>query len=148
MTNPSPESVVRRHIELYSDGTPDSYGSDRFLSVWAEDCVQEFLPSAQFPQGAVFRGKESIRPNLAGVSRAFRNRRLDVHDLIATGERVAVRHTWSAVAAVDLPSCPAGETMRLECADFYTVKDGLITHMVEIVGPPLSPNGATKVAAP
>ncbi len=106
MTDNPPQAIVLRHIELYSDGTPESYGSDRFLSVWAEDSLQELLPSAQFPQGAVFRGMESIRSNLAAVSRAFRNRRLDVHDVIATGDRVAVRHTWSAVAAVDLPSCP------------------------------------------
>lgn len=144
MTHNTPESVVRRHIELYNDGTLESYGSDRFFSVWAEDCVQELLPSAQFPAGTVLLGKEAARSNLSGVSNAFRNRRLDVHDVIAAGDRVAVRHTWSATAAVDFPSCPAGETMRLECADFYTVKDGLITHLVEVVGPPLIGKAGSK----
>ncbi|KAA0241353.1 MAG: nuclear transport factor 2 family protein [Dehalococcoidia bacterium] len=90
MTDNSPESVVRRYLQLYYDGTPDSYGSDRFFSVWAEDCVQEFLPSAQFPAGTVLLGKDAARSNLSSVSRAFRNRRLDVHDVIAAGDRVAV----------------------------------------------------------
>lgn len=137
MTNNSPQDVVLRHIELYNDGTPEIYGTERFLEVWADDAVQEFMPSAQFPNGMVYVGNAQIRENHAQVARLWRNRRLDVHDVIASGDRVVVRYTWSAVAAAGLPKVPAGQTLRLECADFFTVNGGLITRMVEIVGPPL-----------
>lgn len=39
MTDNSPKAVVLRHVELYNDGTPESYGSDRFLELLAEDAV-------------------------------------------------------------------------------------------------------------
>ncbi|MBI5948545.1 MAG: nuclear transport factor 2 family protein [Chloroflexi bacterium] len=136
MTDNSPKAVALRSFDLYNDGTPESYGTDRFLEVWAEDAVMEFRPSAQFPHGMMHSGKAEIRKNHADVSRVWRNRRCIMHDLVSDGDRVVILHTWSAVAAVDLPSVPAGATLSLDCADFYTVKDGLITRMAELVGPP------------
>jgi len=134
LTDNSPKAVVLRHIELYSDGTPDSYGSDRWLDVWAEDSAQEFLPSAQFPKGMRFEGKAAIRENLREVSATWRDRRQVVHDIIAEGDRVALLSTWSAFPATDLGPIKAGTRMRLECTDFFRVKDGLIAEMIDNVG--------------
>ena len=137
MTDNSPKAVVLKHIELYSDGTPESYGSERWLDVWAEDAVQEFLPSAQFPKGMRFNGKAAIRQNLAQVSATWRDRRQVVHDIVAEGDRVALRSTWSAFPAKDLGSIPAGTRMRLECTDFFRVRGGLIVELIDNVGPML-----------
>jgi hypothetical protein len=35
----TPQDVVLRHIELYNDGTPEIYGTERFLEVWADDAA-------------------------------------------------------------------------------------------------------------
>ncbi|MBK7126955.1 MAG: hypothetical protein IPH65_13710 [Dehalococcoidia bacterium] len=35
MTDNSPKAVVLRFYDLYNDGTPDSYGSERFLDLFA-----------------------------------------------------------------------------------------------------------------
>lgn len=45
MTTLDPLALVQRFFELYDDGTPESYGSDRFMSLWAEDVVVEYAAS-------------------------------------------------------------------------------------------------------
>ena len=52
MTDNSPKAVVLRFYDLYNDGTPDSYGSERFLEVWSEAAVTNMPASAQAPDGS------------------------------------------------------------------------------------------------
>ncbi len=48
MTDNSPRAVYLRMLDAYNDGTPDSYGSDKFLDHFADDAVIE-LPAMVAP---------------------------------------------------------------------------------------------------
>ncbi len=51
MSEMTAEQMARRWIELYSDGTPDSYGSDRVLDLYADGIDWREMPSSLFPEG-------------------------------------------------------------------------------------------------
>ena len=140
MTDSTPAEVVSGMNELYNDGSPDYYGSDRFLEMFAEDVACEFLASADSPARRVV-GREPFREVSAGAASMFRNRHNTVDVTLAAGDKVVTRYTWSATAAADMPGIPAGATVRADGADFHTVKDGPIVAYTNLMGPTLVDDG-------
>jgi len=142
MEDLDPLAVVQRFCELYNDGTPDSYGSDRFTSLWSEDFVIDYGASAQFPQGRRLEGKPRMLKELERASRLLRDRHTFEREMVAAGETVVVGASFWATTAVHMPGFPAGSRIRMDVVDFHTVRDGLIVHTKEYIGPMvLSPDG-------
>ena len=96
MTDNSPKAVVLRYYDLYNDGTPDSYGSERFLDLFADDAVIDLPEAAGLP--ARRGGKETLRERIDGAAAMFRNRHMAATELVAEDERVVARTTWAALA--------------------------------------------------
>lgn len=140
MTDNSPKAIVARHFDLYNDGTPDSYGSERFLEVWSEAAVTNMPASAQAPARRIV-GREAQRAEHARVASAFRNRHVTVSEFVAEGNRVAARYRFTCTAAVALPGVPAGSVIQFDGVDFYTVNDGLIVEYHGVSGPLLLADG-------
>lgn len=141
MTDNSPKAVVLRSIEFYNDHPPEVYlDVEKFLSLWSDDCVQEFAATPQTPARRVF-GKQPTRDNVAALSVWLRDSQTEVHEAVEEGDRVAVRYTWTGIVTRDVPGFAAGTMLRADGTGFYTVRDGLIVEMVDVMGPIL-PAGA------
>lgn len=135
MTDNSPKAVYMRMIDAYNDGTPDSYGSDRFLDFFSEDAVIEFPAMAGSPPQR--GGKEVFRGALAGANGAFRNRHSVLQEVAVDGDRVIGRLHYTAGAAIDTPDWKAGTTIHNDYVDFCTVRDAAITEYTAVIGPML-----------
>ena len=136
MTDNSPKAVVLRMIDLYNDHSPDVYVTERFLELYSETIVQEFVATARIPARRLV-GKQAARENLAAISAWFRNSHTEVHEVVAEGDRVVMRYTWTGTVTRDMPGFAAGSNVRADGSDFFTVRDGLIAEMVDVMGPVL-----------
>ena len=149
MTDTSPMAVVERFCELYNDGTPDSYGSDRYTSLYAEEVVVEYGASERFPQGRRLEGKPRMLKELERVSGWMRNRYMSLREALQNGDSVVIGWSFWATTAVDMPGVPAGSRLRSDGVDFYTVRDGLIVYQKQYAGPMVpSRDGDDERAAP
>lgn len=125
MSELTAEQVARQWIELYNDGTPDSYGSDRFLELYAEDVDWREMPTAWHPEG---RGgdRASVRKATQEGRSILRNRKAHLHEVVAEGDRAVIRYLWEATVGVDGVPIPRGTVIRAESASFITVTNGKI----------------------
>ena len=135
MTDNSPKAVYLRMLDAYNDGTPESYGSARFLDHFADDAVIEFPSMAGVP--ARRGGKEVFLDGLAGANAACRNRRSAPLEVVASGERVSARLHYTATAAIDTPDWKAGTVIHNDYVDFCTIRDGKIVDYTAVIGPML-----------
>lgn len=131
----TPQQVVERFYELYDDGTPDSYGSDRFTDLWADDIVMDYGASAAFPRGRRLEGKARMLKELERVGSWMRNRHAVLRDLTVEGETAAAGWSFWATTVVEMPGIPAGSRVRMDGADFMTIRDGLIVCHKQLSGP-------------
>ncbi len=138
MTDNSPKVVYLRMLDAYNDGTPDSYGSDKFLDHFA-DAVIEFPATVGSPPQK--GGKELFRNALEGANAAWRNRHSVLHEVAVDGERVIGRLHWTATTAIETPDGPAGTQLHWDYVDFCTVRDGRIVEYTSVAGPILPEGG-------
>ena len=135
MAATSARDIALRWIELYNDGTPESYGSDRFLELYAPDADWREMPTRAYPEGRS-GGVETVREAVVVGQATLRNRRVTLNELVAEGEKAAFFYTWRATAAIDLPeplNVQAGGAVQLEVAQFIEVANGKIQKSVEHV---------------
>ena len=119
--------VVRRWVELYNDGTTESYDSDRFLELYAPNVDWIEMPSPMFPSGRT-GDVETIREALKYSKAILRNRHEELNELIEDGNIAAWTHIWSATVTEDSPDglVKAGSRVQIRVATFTEVVDGLI----------------------
>ncbi len=130
--NEDAAAVARRWVELYNDGTPTFYGSDRFLQLYDEDCVWTESPTKMYPQGR--KGSlAQIRPALAAGQSVLLNRRVVLQQVVANGSAGAMHYTWSAITSQDIAGYPKGGLIRLEVAAFFKVRQGRIIEIHELL---------------
>ena len=89
------------------------------------DAEQVEYPSLMRPAGHTRR----LDGILAGAELAagmVTDQRIDVHTVVDDGERLAAQLTWTATAAVDLGTLPAGTPLVAHVAAFYEFRDGLV----------------------
>jgi ketosteroid isomerase-like protein len=136
MGDNSPKAVYLRMVDAYNDGTPESYGSAKFLDHSSDDAVFELPAMVGVPPR---RGdKEVFLDGLAGANAAFRNRHSVPLEVVAAGERVIARLHYTATAAIDTQDWKAGATIHNDYADFCTVRNGTIVDYTAVVGPMLA----------
>ena len=130
--------IVRRWVELYCDGTPETYGSDRFLELYAPNADWVEMPTPMHPSGRS-GDAETIREGLEQNCKFFRNRRVELKEVIEDGNVAAWTAIWSASVAVDAPdSIPvkAGSRIQIRMAVLTEVVDGLIVRQHEYISNP------------
>ena len=107
--------IVRRWVELYSDGTPEEYGSDRFLELYAPNVNWVEMPSVMFSSGRT-GNVETLREALKHSTEILRNRQVELNEVIEEGNIAAWTAIWSATVAVDAPDglpIKAGEAVSM-----------------------------------
>jgi ketosteroid isomerase-like protein len=134
------EAVARRWIELYNDVPEGTYGSDRFLELYAEDCRWREEPSVFFPEGrGSDRGTQPLRAALEESGALLSERRAELLDVVAAGDLAAMRFEWSATVEADLgPGAPpVGSRLRFIVASFMRVREGRIAELTEVLSAPI-----------
>jgi ketosteroid isomerase-like protein len=122
--------LCHRYVELLDDGTPETYGSDAFLSLCAPDLAWFEAPTLWQPEGRS-GGLDDLRAVVAGDAVLFHDRHAELHDCIADGGEAAIRYTRRlTIAAEDLPF-PRGATVIGEVAAFIEVRNGKIIELRE-----------------
>lgn len=126
--------MAKRWIAAYDDGTPKSYGSDRFLDLYAEGVDWQEMPTPANPGGRS-GDRRALREALQISHSLFRDRHVVLKEVVGGvgGECAAFRYEWSARLIVDRPPRTAGSLLRYQVAAFVEVHDGLITRIVEYV---------------
>ncbi len=127
------EAIARRWIDLYNDGTPDFYGSGRVMDLYAEDCAWTESPSGLAPDGRS-GSLAALREAMKLSQSIMVDRRAELLDLVAAGERAAMRYRWSATVTADgFPFAP-GTRIGMDVTAFLTVRNGLIVAIDEQIG--------------
>jgi len=129
--------VAHRWVELYNDVEPGTYGSDRFLELYADDVRWREAPTTLLPQGRA-GGLTALREAVAFGASVFVDRHVELKELMADHDHAAMRCTWSATTAVDLgpDAPPPGTRLTVELASFMRVADGKIVEITEIPSAP------------
>ena len=127
--------LVRQWIDLYNDVEPGTYGSDRVLDLYAPDVEWRESPTALTPDGRS-GDLTALREAMALGRSLFVDRAVVLGEVVADGERAAMRFTWSATTKVDLgPDLPpAGSRLTVQCATFLRVTNGKIIEITELLG--------------
>ena len=116
----SPEAnavLVSGSFEAFNAGD-----TERLLAVAAPDLVMHF---AELPDP--LRGRETWQQGFELMRRAFPDLVAHVDDLVAAGDRVAVRVSFRGTHAGEFQGIPAtGRSIHYVSHEFYRVEDGLI----------------------
>lgn len=118
----SAEEVVRAY-----DAVVGSTGStvDDLRAVLTADFRLDEHPNALSPRGSVRDLDTTVAGFLAGKG-ILTEQRYDLRDVVASGDRVAVKAAWTGTLARDLGGLAAGTTLRADIASFLLVRDGRI----------------------
>lgn len=65
----------------------------------------------------------------------MRNRHAILREISVDGETVATGWSFWATTAVDMSGIPAGSRIRMDGADFMTVREGLVVYDKQLSGP-------------
>ncbi len=75
-------------------------------------------------------GREGFRTFLAGFFSAFPEQSVEVHELVAEGDRVLARHTHHAVHGGDFAGLPpTGKRVTVDGLELFRFRDGKIAEM-------------------
>jgi steroid delta-isomerase-like uncharacterized protein len=110
-------TLIRESVEAFNAGD-----MAKLLSVAAPDIVIHY---AEMPEP--LQGRETWQQGYELVKRAFPDLKIRVDDLVAAGDKVALRLTLSGTHQGEFQGIPAtGRTISYVSHEFYRVADGLV----------------------
>lgn len=114
------KAVVRR---LYEE-----VGNGRNLDVLAEIVAEDSVDHGTFP-GMPTTGPDAYRAPFGASLDAFPDFHMEVEDMVAEGDRVAVRLTISGTHEGEFAGMPAtGNKISIEHLEIFAVENGMLTH--------------------
>lgn len=119
---PRVEALVRRYYAVVADlGS----SADQLRELLADDLRVTEHPNLVSPRGAV-RDLDATLAGFEAGKALLAAQRFDVHEVIVSSERVAVRATWSGTIGVDAGHFRAGQELIAHVASLLTVRGGRI----------------------
>ena len=115
-------SVVERYYAVVADRDAPA---DALRALLHPDVRIVEHPNAINPKGTARGRDEAVTGYLAGKE-LLSEQTFDVHEILVSGDRVAVRATWQGKLARDIGGLPAGMAMKAHIAALLTVVDGQI----------------------
>lgn len=110
-------TLVRDSVEAFNTGD-----TAKLLAVAAPDIVIHY---AEMP--SPLQGRETWQQGYELMKRAFPDLEIRVDDLVAAGDKVALRLTLSGTHLGEFQGIPAtGRTISYVSHEFYRVADGLV----------------------
>lgn len=128
--------LIRCFVALYNDGTPDCYGSDRFLQLYDDYVDWVEMPTALTPEGRS-GDLRALRAAVAFGQSMFRDRRLSIDEIIEEGDRAVWTGTWSATVGVNGLQLPKGTRILLRQAMLIETRNGRIVRQRDFLGAPV-----------
>jgi steroid delta-isomerase-like uncharacterized protein len=121
------KAIVRRFIdEIFLGGNFDSV--DELLT-------EDFLPHTW---GAMQPGRDGLKEAIQRVQAGISDERMQIHDIIAEGDRVAVRLASSATHTGDFMGMPAsGKRYEIGEIHIFRLEDGRVAehwHQADFMG--------------
>lgn len=111
------ETLIRESIEAFNTCNMAS-----LLAVAAPDIIIHY---AEMPEP--LQGRETWQQGYELVKRAFPDLKIRVDDIVAAGDKVALRLTLSGTHQGEFQGIPAtGRTISYVSHEFYRVADGLV----------------------
>jgi len=133
MTN-NIEATVREYYRVVGDLNSTE---DELAAVVHAAAVFTEHPNPIAPRGAVRTAAESLAGYRAGRA-LLREQSIEILELLTSGDRAAVRATWSGVVGVDRGPFTAGTELSCVMAAFMTVIDNqIVAHDTYDCYPPL-----------
>jgi ketosteroid isomerase-like protein len=117
-----PASVVRRYFEIVAD--LDS-SVDALLAVLHPSVRVIEHPNMITPRGAV-RDRDAVVAGFLAGKGLLEAQTIDVHEVLVSGDRVAVRATWRGTLSQATRSVSASTELVAKIAGMLTVEDGSI----------------------
>jgi ketosteroid isomerase-like protein len=117
-----PAAVVRRYFEIVAD--LDS-SEDALLAVLHPAVRITEHPNPISPRGAL-RDRDAVVAGFQAGKRLLAAQSIEVHEVLVSGDRVAVRATWRGTIGQGTDPLPAGTELVAHMAGMLTVVDGLI----------------------
>lgn len=121
-TGGTTEDVVRRYFAVVGDLTHTEAELEALLH---PDATLVELPNPVAPQGARRSAEEALAAFRAGRA-LLSEQSIEIQELMATGERAAVRALWQGTVGRDAGPFPAGTRLTAHIAAFVTVRDGRV----------------------
>jgi ketosteroid isomerase-like protein len=118
---PVTTAVVR---SLYDALEAGRHG-EALRALFTEDARTIEHPNVLKPHGAVSSLDAMLTQSTAGAS-LLESQRYEVHQVIESADRVAVRLTWTGVIAQDVGTFRAGQVLTAHIAQFITVREGRV----------------------
>jgi len=122
--------IARRYAELYSDGTPEHYGSERILELFAPDVDLVVFPTHFQPSGQS-GNRETFREGLVSNSKFLRDRKIEINEIVEEGAVATWTGTYTATIGVDGLDSPRGSRIRLQLAVVIEVRNDMIVRYHE-----------------
>jgi ketosteroid isomerase-like protein len=117
-----PASIAKRYFEIVADL---SSPPDALETLLHRDVRIIERPNAMSPHGAV-RDREAAIAGFRAETRLLATQRIDLHEVLVSGHRVAVRATWRGTISEGTERLPAGTQLVAHITGMLTVVDGLI----------------------
>lgn len=118
--------VIRRYLEAYN-----GFDVDTLVACLTEDVVFENVSGGQ--TSVRTQGRPAFMELARQGIAAFSAREQRVTNCIAAGSRAALRVSYRATVAADLPNgWTAGQVIALDGASFFTLRDDLIAEVVDV----------------
>jgi steroid delta-isomerase-like uncharacterized protein len=122
MTSQSGSAQANAALIFESVEALNAGDTERLLAVVAPDLVIHFAEMSE-----PLHGRETWQQGFEMMKRAFPDLEARIDDVVAAGDRVAVRVSFSGTHAGEFQGIPAtGRTVRYVSHEFYRVADGLV----------------------
>jgi len=121
-TSGTTEDVVRRYYAVVGDLTHTEAELEALLH---PDATLVELPNPVAPQGARRSAEEALAAFRAGRA-LLSEQSIEIQELMAAGERAAVRALWQGTVGRDAGPFAAGTRLTAHIAAFVTVRDGRV----------------------
>lgn len=118
--------MIRRYLDAYN-----GFDVDALVACLTDDVVFENVSDGQ--TNARTQGRAAFEGLARQGASAFSAREQRVTNCVAAGMRAALRVSYHATVAADLPNgWTAGQVLALEGTSFFVLRDGLIAEVVDV----------------
>lgn len=118
-------TLVRRYVDRYNSNDVDG-----MLDCCADDVVFETITN---PGGSIkLNGKDEMREVIEATTRAFRERRHEVVNILVDGEKAAAETVFSGVAAAELGNhVRMGEHVSIRGATLFETRGDKLSRICD-----------------
>lgn len=118
-------TLVRRYVDRYNSNDVEG-----MLDCCAEDVVFETITN---PGGSIrLNGKDEMREVIEATTRAFRERRHEVVNILVDGEKAAAETVFSGVAAAELGNhVRPGEHVSIRGATMFETRGDKLSRICD-----------------